>query len=75
MPPLKRDENPSIWLARSQRRNLDRIRQQLDQTQDILNRYTINLNQLDFQARTIDINLSNYKKRVARIAKKSEIDL
>jgi len=65
----------SIHLARSQRREFDKVRQHLEQTQDILNRYTINLNQLDFQARTIDINLSNYKKRVARIAKQSDSDL
>jgi hypothetical protein len=65
----------SIDWARSQGREFDKVRQHLEQTQDILNRYTINLNQLDFQARTIDINLSNYKKRVARIAKQSESDL
>ena len=39
--------------------------------QDALNNYTIDLNRLEFQNRTIDINLSNYKKRLERIEEKA----
>lgn len=40
--------------------------------QQTLTPYSINLNYLDYQSRTIEINLSNYKKRLARIQEKAE---
>jgi hypothetical protein len=39
--------------------------------QNALNNYTLDLNRLEFQNRTIDINLSNYKKRLERIEEKA----
>ena len=36
-----------------------------------LNNYTIDLNRLEFQNRTIDINLINYKKRLERLEEKA----
>lgn len=47
--------------------SFDDFRDILAQIQDTLNHYKLNLIQLDFQGRTIDINLSNYKKRLQRI--------
>lgn len=56
-------------------REYEQFRQSMEQVQDTLNSYTIDLNKLDFQGRTIDINLSNYKKRRNKIEKKAEGDL
>jgi hypothetical protein len=65
----------SINVYSSRSRKFEHFRQTMEQVQDILNSYTIDLNKLDFQGRTIDINLSNYKKRRAKLEKKSEGDL
>ncbi len=45
----------------------DDFRQTLIRIQDALDHYKVNLIQLDFQGRTIDINLQNYQKRLQRI--------
>lgn len=45
----------------------DEFRETLIRIQDALNHYKMNLIQLDFQGRTIDINLRNYQKRLQRI--------
>jgi hypothetical protein len=43
----------------------------LRQVQNLLNNYAIDLNRLEFQSSTIDINLSNYQKRWQRIEAKA----
>ncbi|NET36544.1 MAG: hypothetical protein F6K19_31705 [Cyanothece sp. SIO1E1] len=60
-----------------QHQTLEHFREVLFQIQNALNHYKVNLIQLDFQGRTIDINLSNYQKRLNRIAKEggAESDL
>ena len=44
----------------------------LRQVQMVLNNYTIDLNSLDLQGSTIEINLSNYQKRLARIENRAQ---
>ena len=51
---------------------LNQLRQSLFQVQNTLTPYSINLSYLNFQGRTIEINLSNYKKRLERIGKQAE---
>jgi hypothetical protein len=51
---------------------LKQVRQSLFQVQNTLTPYSINLSYLDFQGRTIEINLSNYKKRLERMVKQAE---
>lgn len=50
---------------------LKEISQQLEQVQSTLSPYSIELTYLDFQIRSIDINLSNYKKRQETISAKA----
>ena len=50
---------------------LKEISQQLEQVQSTLSPYSIELTYLDFQIRSIDINLSNYKKRWETISAKA----
>ena len=69
------EDRQSINPNQAQKQELEKIRQTLMRVQDTLNNYTINLNKLDFQNRTIDINLSNYKKRLERIEEKAAIKL
>ncbi len=57
----------SVQSTRSQSTSFAAFRETLIQIQDSLNHYKLNLIQLDFQGRTIDINLSNYKKRLQRM--------
>ena len=52
--------------------DLKQLRQSLSQVQNTLTPYSINLSYLNFQGRTIEINLSNYKKRLERIGKQAE---
>lgn len=69
------EDRQSITLNPSKYREFDRFRKTLIRVQEALNDYTIKLNELEFQGRTIDINLSNYKKRLERIEKKASSDL
>jgi len=56
----------------SKRFNGEKLQQTLDKAWHILSRYTTELNRLDHQARTIEINQSNYQKRLRRIEEKAE---
>ncbi len=69
------EDRQSIHPNQSKYRELERFSKILIRVQDTLNNYTIDLNKLSFQSSTIDINLSNYKKRLERIEKKSESEL
>lgn len=62
----------AIEQARSQGSELDILYKTLVDVQNTLNEYTRELTILDFQGGTIDINLSNYEKRLGRIQKKSQ---
>lgn len=66
------EDRQSINPNQSQQREFEKFRQTLIRVQNTLDNYTIDLNRLDFQNRTIDINLSNYKKRLERIEEKAE---
>ncbi|HEY9604212.1 MAG TPA: hypothetical protein V6C85_21535, partial [Allocoleopsis sp.] len=68
---LIEEDRQSINPTRTKERELEEFRKTLSRVQETLNNYTIDLNRLDFQNRTIDINLSNYKKRLERIEEKS----
>lgn len=61
---LRQEQSPGL--------NFKQIRKTLSQVQQTLTPYSINLNYLDYQSRTIELNLSNYKKRLARIQEKAE---
>jgi hypothetical protein len=63
--------NELIEQARNNDSELAILNQMLASIQNTLNIYTNELTILDFQGRTIDINLSNYKKRLARITQKA----
>ncbi len=65
------EDRQSINLNQPKEREFEKCRQTLIRVQDALNNYTIDLNRLEFQNRTIDINLSNYKKRLERIEEKA----
>jgi hypothetical protein len=65
------EDRKSINLNQPKEREFERCRTTLIRVQDALNNYTIDLNRLEFQNRTIDINLSNYKKRLERIEEKA----
>ncbi len=62
----------SLKQAKSPGLDLKKIRKILEQVKDTLTPYSIELTYLDFQSRTIDINLSNYKKRLLNIEKKAQ---
>jgi hypothetical protein len=51
---------------------LEQFQTTLRQVQDTLNRYTTDLNKLEFQKNTIDINLFNYKERLGIIQRQAE---
>ncbi|NES17464.1 MAG: hypothetical protein F6K41_00405 [Symploca sp. SIO3E6] len=53
--------------AQTRRINLKRLRQTLVQAQNTLAHYAINLNYLNAQKRTIEVNLLNYRRRLERI--------
>jgi hypothetical protein len=61
---LKQEKSPGL--------DLKKIRKILEQVKDTLTPYSIELTYLDFQSRTIDINLSNYKKCLLNIEKKAQ---
>jgi hypothetical protein len=65
------EDRQSINLKQPKEREFEKCRTTLIQVQNALNNYTIDLNRLEFQNRTIDINLSNYKKRLERIEEKA----
>ncbi|HEY9711473.1 MAG TPA: hypothetical protein V6D48_24915, partial [Oculatellaceae cyanobacterium] len=65
------EDRQSINLNQPKEREFEKCRTTLIRVQTALNNYTIDLNRLEFQNRTIDINLSNYKKRLERIEEKS----
>ena len=52
-------------------RHLENLGSLLQEVQGLLNHYTIDLNRLEFQSSTIDINAKNYKKRWVRIEEKA----
>ncbi|TVQ64030.1 MAG: hypothetical protein EA366_01745 [Spirulina sp. DLM2.Bin59] len=62
----------TVQASRSQSQNFTAFRETLIRIQDALNHYKLNLIQLDFQGRTIDINLSNYKKRLQRMVEQGD---
>ena len=66
--------NSSQFIEKKQDRkvNLKTLDRTLQAIQDTLNNYATDLNNLDFQQSTIEINLSNYEKRIAAIKEKSE---
>lgn len=66
------EDRESINLSQSKAQEYEKFRLTLSRVQNTLNSYTVELNRLDFQGRTIEINLSNYKKRLARIEEKAE---
>ncbi|RCJ37940.1 hypothetical protein A6770_14240 [Nostoc minutum NIES-26] len=51
--------------------NLEELQQTLTNTLTILSRYAIDLSYLDDQARTIKVNLNNYKKRLEKISREN----
>jgi hypothetical protein len=61
---LKQEKSPGL--------DLKKIRKILEQVQDTLTPYSIELTYLDFQSRTININLGNYEKRLLKIEKKAQ---
>jgi hypothetical protein len=65
------EDRQSLNLNQSKEREFEKCRKTLIQVQNALNNYTLDLNRLEFQNRTIDINLSNYKKRLERIEEKA----
>lgn len=65
------EDRQSINQNQPKAREFEKCRTTLIQVQHALNNYTIDLNRLEFQNRTIDINLSNYKKRLERIEEKA----
>lgn len=65
------EDRESININQPQEREFEKCRTTLIRVQNALNNYTIDLNRLEFQNRTIDINLSNYKKRLERIEEKA----
>ena len=56
--------------AKSGKLNLKKLRQTLVNAQDTLWSYSVNLNYLDSQKRTIEINLFNYERRLENIKQK-----
>jgi len=44
----------------------------LEEAQDTLSRYSINISYFDYQLRNIEINLDNYKKRLVTLQEKAE---
>jgi hypothetical protein len=65
------EDRESINRSQPKEREFEKCRTTLIRVQNALNNYTIDLNRLEFQNRTIDINLSNYKKRLERIEEKA----
>jgi hypothetical protein len=65
------EDRQSININQSKEREFEKCRTTLIRVQNALNNYTIDLNRLEFQNRTSDINLSNYKKRLERIEEKA----
>ncbi|GBE93171.1 hypothetical protein [Nostoc cycadae] len=63
--------NDSLEQARNKDNELNKLNQILVNVQNTLNDYTKELTLLDFQGGTIDINLSNYEKRLGRIEQKA----
>jgi hypothetical protein len=63
--------NDLLEQARNNDSELDILNQMLVNVQNTLNNYTKNLTILDFQGGTIDINLSNYEKRLVKINNKA----
>lgn len=63
--------NDSLEQARKEENELNELNQILVNIQNTLHDYTKDLTLLDFQGGTIDINLSNYEKRLARIEQKA----
>ncbi|MEH1855703.1 MAG: hypothetical protein V7L11_29490 [Nostoc sp.] len=61
----------AIEQARNKGSELNTLHKTLVDVQNTLNEYTRELTILDFQGGTIDINLSNYEKRLGRIKQKS----
>ncbi|WP_414581577.1 hypothetical protein [Scytonema sp. PCC 10023] len=61
----------SIEQVRNKDSELNTLHQMLINVQNLLNEYTKELTILDFQGSTIDINLSNYEKRLDRIKQKA----
>jgi len=68
---LIEEERQAINLNESKEGEFEKFRQTLMRVQHTLNNYSIELNRLEFQNRTIDINLINYKKRLERIEEKA----
>ncbi|QIR36086.1 hypothetical protein HCG51_04450 [Tolypothrix sp. PCC 7910] len=62
----------TVEKARKQGSELNILRTTLIDVQNTLNEYTRELTIIDFQGGTIDINLSNYEKRIGRIKQKSQ---
>jgi hypothetical protein len=65
------EDRESLNLNQPKEKEFEKCRKTLMRVQDALNNYTIDLNRLEFQNRTIDINLRNYKKRLERIEEKA----
>lgn len=61
----------SIEKVRNKDSELNTLNQMLVNVQNTLNEYTRELTILDFQGSTIDINLSNYEKRLGRVKQKA----
>ena len=60
-----------IEASRDRNQNYNNLLQLLNNIQDILNQYTIDLLKLAFQKQVIDINLVNYQTRLAIIKQKA----
>jgi len=65
------EDRQYLNINQPQEREFEKCRLTLIRVQNALNNYTIDLNRLEFQNRTIEINLSNYKKRLERIEEKA----
>ena len=65
------EDRQFLNLNQSKEREFEKFRKTLIRVQDALNNYSVDLNRLEFQNLTIDINLSNYKKRLEQIEEKA----
>jgi hypothetical protein len=65
------EDRESINISQPKEREFEECRIILMRVQNALKNYTIDLNRLEIQKRTVDLNLSNYKKGIERIEEKA----
>lgn len=62
----------NIQSTSSKKQKLTQLRPILDEAQQILSRYSLNLSDFEYQVRTLEINLYNYQKRLEYMQEESE---